>query len=86
MLVMYILTGSHPLSLHTAISQSLAGRIFLLTLMPLTLSELSNKEGAHDVSEYIVKVFYPRPCHESINVTDDHRNYIQIYLERDVRQ
>ena len=36
----YILTGSHQPQLHQAISQSLAGRTGLVTLLPLSLREL----------------------------------------------
>ncbi len=38
---LYILTGSHQLSLHAQITQSLAGRTALLNLLPLSLVELS---------------------------------------------
>ncbi len=38
---MFILTGSHQIELHAAISQSLAGRVALLTLYPLSISELA---------------------------------------------
>ena len=38
---LYVLTGSHQLELHQAISQSLAGRTAILTLLPLSLAELS---------------------------------------------
>src|ERR1700722_3087246 len=37
---MFILTGSHQLELQEAITQSLAGRTALLTLLPLNLAEL----------------------------------------------
>src|SRR4029079_17974410 len=37
----FILTGSHNILLNQAISQSLAGRIALLTLLPLSISELN---------------------------------------------
>jgi len=36
----FILTGSHHLNLHEAITQSLAGRTALLTLYPLSIKEL----------------------------------------------
>lgn len=36
----FILTGSHQLSLHAAVTQSLAVRTALLTLLPLSLAEL----------------------------------------------
>ncbi|QTR52783.1 AAA family ATPase [Thiothrix unzii] len=37
---MFILTGSHQPDLHMAVSQSLAGRTALLTLLPLAREEL----------------------------------------------
>ncbi len=37
---MFILTGSHQLELHQAITQSLAERTALLTLLPMSLREL----------------------------------------------
>jgi len=35
----FILTGSHQLQLHQSISQSLAGRISILRLLSLSISE-----------------------------------------------
>ena len=37
---MYILTGSHQPQLHAAVSQSLAGRTAVLTLLPFSYEEL----------------------------------------------
>lgn len=39
---LYILTGSHQSNLHEKITQSLAGRTAILTLLPLTLAELAS--------------------------------------------
>ena len=38
---MFVLTGSHQLELHQAITQSLAGRTALLNLLPMSLAELT---------------------------------------------
>ena len=38
---MFILTGSHQLELQQAVSQSLAGRTALISLLPMRLTELS---------------------------------------------
>ena len=38
----YVLTGSHQPRLKEGLSQSLAGRVGILTLLPLSLQELSN--------------------------------------------
>jgi len=37
----YILTGSHQPTLGTGVSQSLAGRVGILQLLPLSISELT---------------------------------------------
>ena len=89
----WILTGSHQLQLHQAISQSLAGRTALLTLLPFSLSELRAYDkkdtgaGARDdFSELIVRGFLPRIHEEDIRPQSAWRDYYKTYVERDVRQ
>jgi predicted AAA+ superfamily ATPase len=82
----FILTGSHQLELHQAISQSLAGRTALLTLLPLSLSELTQAKISLDTNEYIYSGFLPRIYKDGLNPTQAYRNYLQTYIERDVRQ
>lgn len=83
---MFILTGSHQLALHEAITQSLAGRTAILNLLPLTISELS--QGGIDLSldNYLLNGFLPRVYADKLNPTKAYRNYLQTYVERDVRQ
>lgn len=83
---MYILTGSHQLSLHNAITQSLAGRTALLKLLPLSLAEL--QEGGINLStnEYLLRGFLPRVYDQNQDPVSAYRNYFQTYVERDVRQ
>jgi len=57
---MFILTGSHQPELHQSISQSLAGRTAILTLLPHSLRELQNYSLVWDPFELIVKGSYPR--------------------------
>ena len=52
---MFILTGSHQLELHAAITQSLAGRTALLTLLPLSLNELSGAGFDLSLNEALMK-------------------------------
>jgi predicted AAA+ superfamily ATPase len=83
---MFILTGSHQLDLHQAISQSLAGRTALLHLLPFTISEL-NGVGIHqERDEYIYRGFLPRIYKDNLDPTRAYRNYFQTYVERDLRQ
>lgn len=83
---LFILTGSHQLELHQAITQSLAGRTALLNLLPMSLQEL--KDAGFDLSldEAILKGGYPRIYKDQLNPTKAYRNYFQTYIERDLRQ
>lgn len=82
----YILTGSHQFELHKAISQSLAGRTALLTLMPMTINELSNANINLTLDEYLLKGFFPRIYLDKLDPTKAYRNYLHTYVERDVHQ
>jgi uncharacterized protein len=83
---MFILTGSHQLELHEAISQSLAGRVGLLTLYPLTQNELRQAGFELGLDDQIYHGFYPGIYSNNLNPTQAYRFYVQTYLEKDVRQ
>lgn len=83
---MFILTGSHQLELQEAVSQSLAGRTALLTLLPLDLTELSEAGFDLSVDEWMLKGGYPRIYKDNLDPTKAYRNYVQTYVERDLRQ
>ncbi len=82
----FILTGSYQLKLRAEVIQSLAGRTALLTLLPLSISELtaSNKVTTRD--ELLYNGAYPRIYNDNLNPTRAYSNYYQTYVERDVRQ
>lgn len=81
----FIITGSHQLELHEAISQSLAGRIGLLHLYPLTLDELKAANIELSLHSQILHGFFPRIYQENLNPTKAYRNYLHTYIEKDVR-
>ncbi|MBI2743623.1 MAG: ATP-binding protein [Chlamydiales bacterium] len=83
---MFILTGSHQLELHQAISQSLAGRTALLTLLPMSLGELLKAGIDLPLDEMLLKGGYPRIYKDNLDPTRAYRNYFQTYVERDLRQ
>lgn len=83
---MFILTGSHQLELQQAISQSLAGRTALLTLLPMNLSELTAAGFSLSADEWILKGGYPRIYKDELDATKAYRSYFQTYVERDLRQ
>ncbi len=82
---MYVLTGSHQLSLHNSISQSLAGRTAVLKLLPLSIAELTNTNITLTLDNYLLSGGYPRIFTNEINPTKYYRDYVQTYIERDVR-
>lgn len=85
--VSYILTGSQNFLLHSKISQSLAGRVLIFNLLPLSIGELINsKKLPERISGLTVKGFYPRIYGTGVSYTEWYQSYIQTYLERDVRQ
>ncbi len=83
----YILTGSQNFLLLEKISQSLAGRVFVTHLLPLSIAELRASGQAIDNFETsIFQGFYPRLHDADIHPTLFYPSYIQTYVERDVRQ
>jgi len=84
---MYVITGSQNLLLMEQVSQTLAGRISLFTLMPLSLSELYSDGGRiPHINQILYEGFYPGIHSRNFEPGRYFRNYIQTYLERDVRQ
>jgi predicted AAA+ superfamily ATPase len=69
------------------ITQSLAGRVANLKLLPFSLSELkaANLQDTN-LNSIIFKGFYPRLHREAISPVDFYPHYIETYLQRDVRQ
>jgi predicted AAA+ superfamily ATPase len=82
----YIITGSQNFLLMQQISQSLAGRVALFTLLPLSLKELKQSEYSYSTWEsYAVSGSYPRKILFDIDGRDYYANYMSTYVERDVR-
>jgi predicted AAA+ superfamily ATPase len=82
----YIISGSQSFLLNERISQSLADRIAILHLMPFSYAELSaHGLKAKSVETIIYNGFYPRLYDKEIDPQDFYPNYIQTYIERDVR-
>lgn len=83
---MYILTGSQNLLLMDSIDQTLAGRVGILRLLPFSHAELVNS-GVFigDIDNEIFTGGYPRLFDKNIDPIDYYPNYINTYVERDVR-
>lgn len=83
----FILTGSQNFLMSEKISQSLAGRIFITHLLPLSIEELKNTDyWTEDSNQFIFKGFYPRIYDKNIDPALFYPSYIQTYTERDIRQ
>lgn len=84
---MFILTGSQNFVLLESITQSLAGRVALFTLLPLSYEEIKiTKYKPRTIEESIFNGFYPRLYDDNLLPKEWFPNYIQTYIERDVRQ
>lgn len=79
----FILTGSNNFLLNSRISQSLAGRVGYLFLLPLSISEIKPSPGISN--QLIFKGGYPEVYQKNIDTGKYYDNYIRTYVERDVR-
>ncbi|MFU8821737.1 MAG: ATP-binding protein [Gammaproteobacteria bacterium] len=83
----FVLTGSQQFGLRSGISQSLAGRVGLVELLPFSYRELAAVGRAPpDLDQWLWRGGYP-PLYDR-PVTPDlwFPNYVATYLERDLRQ
>lgn len=82
----FILTGSNNFLLNEKISQSLAGRVGYINLLPFSFEEISLLNKDYTENSYILQGFYPVLYDRDILAGDWIPDYIRTYVERDVRQ
>jgi predicted AAA+ superfamily ATPase len=82
----YILTGSSNFLLLEKITQSLAGRTAVFTLLPLSLCELRDSIQQTSTNTLILNGGYPAIWAKGVPRNALHQNYYATYVERDVRQ
>lgn len=84
----FILSGSKNFVILEKISQSLAGRVAILELLPLSFEELSSYGSYSDqnIWELIFKGGYPGTYYNNIDTNLWYKSYISTYIQRDVRQ
>ena len=82
----FILTGSQNYLMNQAITQSLAGRVGILTLLPLSINEMVSNKLIKSLDETIFNGGYPRLYADKFSPLDAYPSYIHTYIERDVRQ
>ena len=81
----YILTGSSNFSLLRTVSQSLAGRAALFTLLPFSLKEVEGIVSSHSINQIMLEGLYPRVIAGNAPETIYYRSYYNTYVERDLR-
>ena len=82
----FILTGSNNFLLNEGLSQSLAGRVGYLSLLPLSIAELvTDGKASNSISDHIIKGGYPEIWSEGLNTPNWMKSYVQTYIQRDVR-
>ena len=83
----FVVTGSQQFGLMQSITQSLAGRIGLVQLLPLALRELRNAEQIPaTLDELLYAGCYPALYDRELQPHQWFANYLATYVERDVRQ
>ena len=81
----YVLSGSSDFLLMQNISQSLAGRVAVMRLLPLSLSELG-ADTSENVNEQMWYGFYPAVWGDKKDPHTVYDSYVATYIQKDVRQ
>ncbi len=85
----FILTGSQQLELNRSVSQSLAGRVALLELLPFSHTELAAHDRApRSLAEAVFRGSYP-VLYDPMRKVEPTRwleDYLATFIHRDVRQ
>ena len=82
----FILTGSQNFLINQAISQTLAGRVSIHTLLPLSLNELKKISLIKDnIDDFLFQSTYPPTFHKKTSLSEWYSSYMKSYIERDVK-
>jgi predicted AAA+ superfamily ATPase len=83
----FIITGSQNFLVDDAITQTLAGRMAVVTLLPLSIRELAEANLLPPkINTLLYKGSYPKVHATTSSIERLYSNYIRLYVERDVRQ
>jgi predicted AAA+ superfamily ATPase len=83
----FVLTGSAQFDLIEGITQTLAGRVGRVELLPLSSRELkAANQLPNSLSQMLIQGGYPALYDRKIITQDWFSNYVATYVERDVRQ
>jgi len=83
----FVLTGSSQFDLMVGVTQTLAGRVGRVELLPLCADEMATSQKAPaDLNTALFQGCYPALYDRDVSPPDWFANYISTYIERDVRQ
>ncbi|SKC17921.1 ATP-binding protein [Dyadobacter psychrophilus] len=83
----FVLTGSNNFLLQQNISQTLAGRVAIINLLPFSTAEIfPDHQTPPDENLLMLKGHYPPIYDPGIPPEDWFPNYLRTYIDRDVRQ
>ncbi len=84
---LFILTGSNQFLLQENISQTLAGRIAYIELLPFTINEIRKiRKKEPRLNNILFTGGYPAIYNRRLQPEEWFANYIRTYVDRDVRQ
>ncbi len=83
----FVITGSQQFGLTESITQSLAGRVSILELLPFSVDELIPADWLEDsLDDVLWKGAYPPVFDRSLRPAKWYADYVTTYVQRDVRQ
>ena len=82
----FILSGSSNFQVMKSITQSLAGRVALFELLPMSYNEVADIYKDNTVDEILFKGLYPAICTKKNIAEMLYPYYVKTYLEKDVRE
>lgn len=85
---LFVLTRSRQFTLMEKVSQSLAGRTAIITLLPFSTTELNGHfpDIPQTTDDLLFRGFYPRLYDQNIPPAIGLSDYIATYIEKDLRQ
>lgn len=84
---LFLITGSQRFGMFSEITQSLAGRAAMLSLLPFSLAELKGGNCLPETpDELLFKGLYPPIYDRELDPNIWYGNYVRTYVERDVRR
>ena len=83
---LFVLTGSNNILLMKSVTQTLAGRSAIFTLLPFNIHEASEIAKCTDALSSVLRGGYPRYLVNDGKIPEFFENYTTTYVERDVHQ